>query len=220
MANDSNTNRQDERQQGTGQSGTSRSAQDQDRSDRERSIETGRERTRQTPSVGRPQSISPSYGSGTGAFSLMRRMADDMDRLFQEIGMGRGFGLASAFDRDFWRGGSAVEAATWAPQLDAFRRGDKYVIRADLPGLKKDDVKVEVHDGTLTITGERRSEHDETKDDVYRSERSYGRFFRAVSLPENVSAEDCEATFKDGVLEVTFSAPRQQTQKSKQVPIR
>jgi HSP20 family protein len=147
-------------------------------------------------------------------------MADDMDRIFQDFGFARGLGLSSEFDRDLWRGGAGRELAVWSPQLDAFRRGDNYVIRADLPGLKKDDVKVEVQDGVLSISGERRVEHDETKDDVYRSERSYGRFFRSVSLPENVNAEDCNATFNDGVLEVSFAAPKQADKKAKQVQIR
>jgi HSP20 family protein len=195
-------------------------AEEADRSDRERSIETGRDRARQTPSVGRPQSISPAYGSGASPFSLMRRMADDMDRLFQDFGFARGLGLASAFDRDLWRGSPVLESTAWSPQLDAFRRGDKYVIRADLPGLKKDDVKVEVQDGVLTITGERRAEHDETKDDVYRSERSYGRFFRSLTLPENVNADDVQGSFSDGVLEVTFAAPKQMEKKPRQVSIR
>jgi HSP20 family protein len=188
-----------------------------ERTDRERAIETGRERVRQTPSVGRPQSISPAQGSSSSPFSLMRRMADDMDRIFQDFGFARGLGLSSALDRDVWRGGS-VDA--WTPQLDAFRRGDEYVIRADLPGLKKEDVTVEVQDGVLSITGERRVEHDDTKDDVYRSERSYGRFFRSLTLPENVEAEDCTASFTDGVLEVTFAAPTRPDRKAKQVQIR
>ena len=212
--------REENPHQGASHSFGKPATEEQDRSDRERSIETGRDRVRQTPSVGRPQSISPSYGSSASPFSLMRRMADDMDRLFQDFGFARGLGLASAFDRDLWRGGSALESAAWSPQLDAFRRGDKYVIRADLPGLKKDDVKVEVQDGVLTITGERRAEHDETKDDVYRSERSYGRFFRSLTLPENVNADDVQASFNDGVLEVTFAAPKQMEKKPKQVSIR
>lgn len=201
--------------QGVGKTGF----EEQGRSDRERSIETGRDRVRQTPSVGRPQSIASSYAASGSPFSLMRRMADDMDRLFEDFGFARGLGLSSALDRDLWRGGSSLESA-WSPQLDAFRRGDKYVIRADLPGLKKDDVKVEVQDGVLSIAGERRVEHDETKDDVYRSERSYGRFFRSLSLPENVNADACQATFNDGVLEVTFAAPKQTEKKARQVQIR
>jgi HSP20 family protein len=220
MPRDSNYNQREENPQGASQGLGKSSTHEQGRLDRERSIETGRERTRQTPSVGRPQSISPALGTSGSPFSLMRRMADDMDRIFQDFGFARGLGLSSDFDRDLWRGGSALESSVWSPQLDAFRRGDKYVIHADLPGLKKDDVKVEVQDGVLSISGERHIEHDETKDDVYRSERSYGRFFRSLSHPENVNAEDCSATFNDGVLEVSFAAPKQADKKAKQVQIR
>lgn len=220
MPRDSGFNQRDENAPPGASSSAAKSQPTQEGSDRERSIETGRDRLRQTPSVGRPQSISPSYGSSASPFSVMRRMAEDMDRIFHDFGFARGMGLSSGFDRDLFRGGSSLESATWAPQLDAFRRGDKYVIRADLPGLKKDDVKVDVQDGVLTISGERRTEHDEDKDDVYRSERSYGRFFRAVSLPEHVGAQDCDATFKDGVLEVSFAAPKKPEHKATQVQVR
>jgi HSP20 family protein len=221
MPRDSGYNQREENpHQGASHSFGKPATEEQDRSDRERSIETGRERGRQTPSVGRAQAVWPSYASSGSPFSLMRRMADDMDRIFQDFGFSRGLGLASAFDRELFKGGPALESAAWSPQLDAFRRGDKYVIRADLPGLKKDDVKVEVDNGVLSIAGERRVEHDETKDDVYRSERSYGRFFRSLTLPESVNAEDIQASFSDGVLEVTFAAPKQMEKKAKQVSIR
>ncbi|MDQ3948986.1 MAG: Hsp20/alpha crystallin family protein, partial [Gemmatimonadota bacterium] len=154
----------------------------------------------------------------------MRRMAEDMDRLFENFGFGRsGFGLAPSFatglDRELWSGSSALEQAVWSPQVETFRRGDKLVVRADLPGLKKEDVKVEVADGMLTISGERREEHEESRDDFYRSERGYGQFYRAIPLPEGVTEEQCEATFKDGVLEVTLPAPKQPERKTRQIQI-
>jgi HSP20 family protein len=220
MARDSGFNERAENPHQGSSHGVGKTRGESESGDRERSIETGRDRPRQTPTVGRPQSISPAFGSSSSPFTLMRRMADDMDRIFQDFGFARGLGLASGFDRDLFRGGSSLDAAAWSPQLDVLKRGDKYVIRADLPGLKKEDVKVEVQDGVLSIAGERRAEHDETKDDVYRSERSYGRFYRALSLPENVNSEDCQATFSDGVLEVTFAAPKQPDKKAKQVHIR
>ena len=131
---------------------------------------------------------SPVYGSTTSPFAMMRRMADDMDRLFENFGFGgSGFGRGLALDSpsdDFWRGTAALERGTWSPQVETFRRGDKFVIRADLPGLKKDDVSVEVNDGMLVISGERSDEHEDKEGDFYRSERSYGRFYRAIPLPE------------------------------------
>ena len=154
----------------------------------------------------------------------MRRWSEDMDRLFQDFGFGRlGFGLSP------WRniadvgrqiGSRRAGRTEWAPQVEVFRRGDNFVVRADLPGLKKDDVKVEVEDDVLTISGERNEEHEDKREGFYRSERSYGQFFRAIPLPDGVNADQCEATFKDGVLEVSLRAPKQQDKSAKQIPIR
>jgi HSP20 family protein len=190
--------------------------------DRERSIQTDREGSR-SKSVARRQGGSPS-GSTSNPYQAMRRMADEMDRLFESFGFGRaGFGLApligSDIDRDLWRAGSDLQSV-WAPQVETFRRGDKLVVRADLPGLNKDDVKVEVDDGQLTISGERCDENEETRDDYYRSERSYGQFYRAIPLPDGVDAAKCDASFKDGVLEVTLDAPKEAERKAKRVQIR
>jgi HSP20 family protein len=199
------------------------------RGDQERAIQTGREGSRST-GVGRRGQTSPVYGSGaslTTPFMLMRRMADDMDRLFENFGLGStGFGLSpllgTGSGRDLWGESSSSRAVaqSWTPQIETFRRGDKLVVRADLPGLKKDDVKVEIENGVLSISGERRDQYEEDRDGYYRSERSYGQFYRALSLPEGVSDEQCEATFKDGVLEVTLAAPKEEDRKAKQVPIR
>jgi HSP20 family protein len=201
-----------------------------EQSDRERSIQTNREDTR-SANVARRQGTgtSPVYGSRYGQlgnpFVTMRRMAEDMDRLFESFGFGRaGMGLSpllgSDFDRDLWRQGSALQQMGWTPQVETFRRGDNLVVRADLPGMKKDDVTVEVDDGVLTISGERCEENEENRDDYYRSERSYGQFYRAIPLPEGVSGEECNASFKDGVLEVTLPAPKQQDRKPRRVQIR
>ena len=82
------------------------------------------------------------------------------------------------------------------------------MVRADLPGLNKDDVKVEVTDDMLKIAGERREEHEENHEGYRHGERRYGRFFRSIPLPEGVKAEDVRATFHNGVLEVTMPAPQ------------
>jgi HSP20 family protein len=108
----------------------------------------------------------------------------------------------------------------WMPQIETRRRGDDLVVHADLPGLRKEDVHVEVDDGILTISGERSHEHEDERDDYYRSERSYGQFYRAIPLPEGVDENACEATFKDGVLEVSIPLPKQQEKKAKEVQIR
>lgn len=195
-------------------------------SDRERSIETGREGRQSRVLSRRRQTPTPleSYGYSTSPFSLVRRMADDMDRMFESmLGRRGGFGLNptldSALERELWNDTSALNTV-WSPQVETFRRGDKLVIRADLPGLNKDDIKIEVEENLLTISGERSEEHEETQDDFYRSERSYGQFYRSIPLPEGVKGDEAEASFKDGVLEVTLPAPEQLGNKGRRIQIR
>jgi HSP20 family protein len=188
------------------------------RTDREDGRSAGIARRQSTPAVFGPAgSITP--------FAMMRRMAEDMDRLFENFGFGRsGLGLSpllgADLDRDLWRQASTLQQSAWTPQVEAFRRGDQLVVRADLPGLNKDDVRVELEDGVLTISGERREEHEDSRDDYYRSERTYGQFYRTIPLPEGVTGEQCDASFKDGVLEVTLPVPKTPERKAKRVQIR
>jgi HSP20 family protein len=186
------------------------------RSDAERSIETGRE-TRNASATSAPAN-APVRGTGSRAVTVMRRMADDMDRLFENFGLGRAFGLGAP--GGLWRGAAAEDQAAWLPEVETFRRGDKLVVRADLPGLKKDDVKAEIDNGMLTISGHRSSEREENRDEFYRSERSYGSFYRAIPLPEGVESDNCEATFKDGVLEITLPAPKIEERRARPIQIR
>jgi len=144
-------------------------------------------------------------------------MTEDMDRLFEDFALGRGLRSFGNIERDLWSG--ATSQGAWTPQVETFRRGDKLVVRADLPGLKKEDVNVEVDDGMLTISGERSEEHEDNRDDYYRSERSYGQFFRSIPLPEGVTGEQCDATFKDGVLEVTMPKPAE-TSKRRRIDVK
>jgi len=186
-----------------------------DRGDRERTIQTGREEGRST-GISRRQPTTPTYGFGRGQlspFSMMRRMAEDMDRLFENFGLSRSsVGLQSL--------ASNIEQTIWAPQVETFRRGDNLVIRADLPGLKKEDVKVEIDDGVLAISGERREEREEARDDYFQSERSYGQFYRVIPLPEGVNENQSEASFRDGVLEVTIPAPKQEERKARKIAVK
>jgi HSP20 family protein len=137
----------------------------------------------------------------------MRWFADEWDRFFDDFGLGRGLMMPWLFGGR--RGGSlsrglGMDLAAWWPQMEVFRRDNNLVVRADLPGLSKDDIQVEVRDDAITIQGERRQEHE----DEYHSERSYGSFFRNIPLPEGVEASKAEANFRDGVLEITMPAPR------------
>ena len=115
----------------------------------------------------------------------------------------------------------AFEADTraWSPTIDVFEKDNRFVTRVDLPGLKKEDVKVEVTESHLTISGERKREVEEKKKDFYRSEREYGSFYRAVPLPEGVKVEDVKATFADGVLEVSVPLPVRAEAKARTVEI-
>jgi HSP20 family protein len=139
-------------------------------------------------------------------------MTSDLDRAFE-----RRFG--TTFRWPSFRGVSFADASDWAPQIDVFERDNRLVTKVDLPGLKKEDVKVEVTDGHLAISGERKSEIEEKKDNVYRCERSYGSFYRAVPLPESAKLEDVKATFTDGVLEVSVPLPAKATVKPRTVQI-
>jgi HSP20 family protein len=172
----------------------------------------------------RPQSTPGAYGATGSPFSLMRRMAEDMDRLFEDFGLGLpGFALAPALSNPSLQGrGGSTNALQrgWIPQIETFRRGDKLVLRADLPGLRKEDVSVEIEDGILTISGERSNENEEDRDGFYHSERSYGHFQRSLALPEGITGESCDATFKDGVLEVTIPVPKQAEKSARKVQIR
>lgn len=154
----------------------------------------------------------------TSPFALMRRMMEDMDHLFGSWQEPHGHGL----QRTNQRGGQQPSSLRnlWAPQVEVFERSNNIVVRAELPGLTKDDVDVEVEDDALIIRGERHNDVDDEREGYYRSERSYGSFYRAIPLPEGVDPTGCNATFKDGVLEVTLPKPTQQASKARKISVR
>jgi HSP20 family protein len=135
---------------------------------------------------------------GGSPFNAMQRFADEMDRMFAD------FGLARSWPPSLWR---EPDTEMWAPDVDVFQRNSELTIKADLPGLKKDEVSVEVAEGSVTIRGERKREREEEREGMYRCERSYGSFRRVVPLPEGAIVEQAKANFKDGVLEITMPAP-------------
>ena len=97
----------------------------------------------------------------------------------------------------------------WMPAMDLVETGEHYVLRADLPGLTEEDVNIKVDDRVLTVSGERKAEHTETKDGYHRVERAFGSFSRALTLPEGIDAEAVTASFDKGVLEVQIPKPAQ-----------
>ena len=97
-----------------------------------------------------------------------------------------------------------AEEREWTPAVEVFEEEDRYVVRAELPGLKEEDVEVSVGEGTLTIKGEKKTEHEVKEDDYHWSERSYGSFLRTIGFPSNVDADRIEAHHENGVLEISL----------------
>ena len=149
-----------------------------------------------------PESITPG--------SLVRRFVDEVDRLAEDFGVGRGFFSSLEL---------GLPGGDWSPQVEMFERNGELVLRADLPGLSKDDVRVELADNAVTIKGERRDEREEKREGFYSSERSYGKFYRRLPLPQGVNTEDARASFRDGVLEVTMPAPKAEAKTPRKLEI-
>ena len=147
-------------------------------------------------------SLIPSEMFNTNPFSLMRRISEEMDRAFTGSVEGRGQG----------RGGM------WSPAIEVSERDNKYVVSAELPGLNKDDVKVEVTEDAIMLHGERRMEHEENRGGIHRTERRYGEFHRTIPLPDGADSAQAKAQFRDGLLEITVPISEQRS-KSRQIPI-
>jgi HSP20 family protein len=141
----------------------------------------------------------------TSPFSFVRRFAEEMDRLFDDF---NGYRLPNLFGREISPFRKEFENAAWAPKIEVRQHNGDLTVRADLPGLTKDDVKVELTDEALTISGERKEEKEEKREGYYRSERNYGAFYRQIPLPQGVDADKATATFNNGVLEVTIQVPK------------
>jgi HSP20 family protein len=145
----------------------------------------------------------------SGPFAMMRRIQDDFDRIFGNVGFG-GHALSAPL---------AERRMDWSPAVEAFQRGNEFVVRADVPGLSRDDLTVEVGEDALTIQGERKYDHQEEREGVFRSERSYGSFYRVIPLPEGAVGESAKANFKDGVLEVVIQAPSAEVRRGRRIEI-
>ena len=155
-----------------------------------------------------PSSMSPYspdywYGYGSGPFSVMRRISDEMDRFFESFGVGRGFGSGE------WGERGENAPSMWSPHVEVSERNGRLVIQADLPGVKREDLNVRIEPDAVIIQGQRNQEQSTTQSGYYRSERSYGSFYRTIPLPEGADTESATATFRDGVLEIELTPPRQ-----------
>lgn len=99
-----------------------------------------------------------------------------------------------------------TERAEWTPRFEMYRKDDHFVVKAELPGMKKEDIVVDVDEHFVTLRGKREKKFEEKKEDYFRTEFTYGDFYRKMPLPEGVDTKDAKAVFKDGVLEITFAA--------------
>jgi HSP20 family protein len=168
------------------------------RNDREQQTQAQKETSMQRQSAQSRGDVQRRSGRdyASNPFELMRRLTEQM--------FGPGLGR--------------LVEESWAPQIEVFERDGKLVVRADLPGMTKDDVRAEVRDNSLILEGERRQEKKEDREGLFVTERTYGKFYRVIPLPEGVNGDSAQATFRDGVLELTMDAPKKE-QRGKSIPI-
>jgi HSP20 family protein len=157
-----------------------------------------------------------------GPFAFMRRFAEEMDRLFEDFGLETGWHVPRFLTRshELLRRGAGLVPAEWSPKIDILEREGQFVIHADLPGLGRDDVKVEVLDDVITIQGERKEEKKEELKGYSYSECRYGSFYRAIPLPEGVDPSKAAAEFSKGVLEVVMPKTTKPVPKARRLEIR
>ena len=162
----------------------------------------------QQPSARREWSMPPLWKENP---FTRERISTEMDRIFEAFGKGRDL-LGSRFGRS--------GEGKWSPEIEMYERDNQLVVCVDLPGMKKDDIRVEITNEALIIQGERRQEFVNTQGKYQRSERIYGSFSRTISLPKGIDPEQMQASFQDGVLKVTMPLPSQeQQQQSRRIEI-
>ena len=122
----------------------------------------------------------------------------EMNRLFNTV-----------FDAPTSGTGNGGTLRRWVPAMDLLETADHFVLRADLPGMTQDDVKIELEDSVLTVSGERKAEHEDRQEGFYRVERAFGNFSRSLTLPKGVNADAVTASFDNGVLEIRIPKPEE-----------
>jgi HSP20 family protein len=116
-------------------------------------------------------------------------------------------------------GGGTTASRRWIPAMDLIEAGEHFVLKADLPGMTESDVNIEIENNVLTISGERKTEHEEKHEGYYRLERATGAFARSLTLPEGIDADAVQATFGNGVLEVRVPKPVQAQPRKVQIGV-
>jgi len=135
---------------------------------------------------------------GWGPFGLMQELNEEMERAFRGVV-------------------PKTQLEPWTPAVDVQQCNGDLVVTAELPGLKKEDVKVELTDDSIVIQGERKQEHKEDHEGFHTWERSYGKFYRSIALPEGAKPDQAKAELTEGVLKV--SVPVAAAKKTRQIPV-
>jgi HSP20 family protein len=138
-----------------------------------------------------------------GPIGHLTTVRDELNRLFNST-----FGEL---------GRSSDLFGVWTPALDLYEGKDEYVIRAELPGMQKEDIEISLHNGALSISGERKGGEDSEEGEAHRRERFFGRFQRTLELPKPVMSDQVKASYKDGILTITL--PKTEEAKPKQITV-
>lgn len=145
-------------------------------------------------------------------FGDVGRWEHDMDRMMEDF-FGR---RMRPWWPDRWFKGEELDVR--APALDLYEEKDDIVVKAELPGIEKDNIEVNLTDHTLTIKGEKKKEEEIKEENYYRAERSYGSFLRTIELPKDVHSDKVKASFKNGILEVRV--PKTEEAKAKEIKVK
>ena len=159
------------------------------------------------PSETEPSLVRPDYYPDmfrTNPFAMMRHLSEEMDRIFSST-----FGIT--------HDGGAMR--TWSPAIEIREQNGNLEVTAELPGMTKDDVKVEYTDEGIILQGEKKQEREENRHGFHRSERSYGSFYRVIPLPQGAQTEKAKAEFKNGILQVRIPVPESKQTQRHQIPI-
>jgi HSP20 family protein len=157
---------------------------------------------------------------GLGAFPYMQRFAEEMDHLFEDFGMLMPRRRPGLLGRMFGREPERKAMGAWAPRVEMMEREGELVIRAELPRMTKENVKVEVTDDAVTIQGERKEEKKEEKKGYHYCECHYGSFFRSIALPEGTDPSKATAEFRNGILEVVMPGPKRPEKKGRTIEVK
>ena len=154
----------------------------------------------------------PDRGSSRRDLSTMQpfRELDSMRQRFQDE-------IARPFLRSIWDR-IPEEIKEWGPTMDIYEKGDNYIVKVELPGVKQEDVDVSVTEDSLTIKGEKRSETGIKNEDYFKTEMTYGNFYRSITLPSTIDTQNIDAVYEDGVLRITL--PMAKGAKRKKVSVK